>query len=403
MVSYSDEEILNIIQKELDQQRTIILAPVIRSRKGHYRELFEQTARQGFLRVRVDGELMEITPGMKLDRFKTHDIEIVIDKLVIKKENEIRLKQSIETAMKYGQGLMMTVDIDTENERFFSRLLMCSKTGISYAQAEPNSFSFNSPKGACQKCNGLGIVSNIDLNKIITNDTLSIQKGGIVPISKSNNSWITNQIETIGKKYDFSLSTPIKDIPKKGLQAILYGSKESFSVELKKAGICKSYNINFEGIVPFIEDQFRNASSPRLKRWAADYMVKENCLECDGSRLNKESRFFKIDSMNIAEVSNMDIQELQNWINNLENKLSKKQNKIAKEIIKELRKRVQFLIDVGLNYLSLNRSSRSLSGGESQRIRLATQIGSQLTDVLYILDEPSIGLHQRDNQKLINS
>ena len=403
MVSYSDDEIINIIHKELDQKRIILLAPVIRSRKGHYRELFEQTARQGFLRVRVDGESREITPGMKLDRFKTHDIEIVVDKLVIKQENKKRLKQSIETAMKYGNGLMMTVDIDSEKERFFSRQLMCSKTGISYAQAEPNSFSFNSPKGACQSCNGLGIVSNIDLKKIITNDSLSIQKGGIVPIAKSNNSWITNQIETIGKKYDFNLSTPIKEIPKKGLDAIIYGSKESFNVKLKKAGISKSYKINFEGIVPFIEDQFKHASSPRLKRWAAEYMIKEDCKCCNGSRLNKESCFFKIDNLNIAEVSNMDIQELQKWINSLESKLSEKQNIIAKEIIKELRKRVQFLVDVGLNYLSLNRSSSSLSGGESQRIRLATQIGSQLTDVLYILDEPSIGLHQRDNQKLINS
>jgi len=403
MVSYSDDEIINIIHKELDQKRIILLAPVIRSRKGHYRELFEQTARQGFLRVRVDGESREITPGMKLDRFKTHDIEIVVDKLVIKQENKKRLKQSIETAMKYGNGLMMTVDIDSEKERFFSRQLMCSKTGISYAQAEPNSFSFNSPKGACQSCNGLGIVSNIDLKKIITNDSLSIQKGGIVPIAKSNNSWITNQIEIIGKKYDFNLSTPIKEIPKKGLDAIIYGSKESFNVKLKKAGISKSYKINFEGIVPFIEDQFKHASSPRLKRWAAEYMIKEDCKCCNGSRLNKESCFFKIDNLNIAEVSNMDIQELQKWINSLESKLSEKQNIIAKEIIKELRKRVQFLVDVGLNYLSLNRSSSSLSGGESQRIRLATQIGSQLTDVLYILDEPSIGLHQRDNQKLINS
>ena len=403
MVSYSDDEILQIIHKDLDQKRTLLLAPVIRSRKGHYRDLFEQTARQGFLRVRVDGELREITPGMKLDRFKTHDIEIVIDKLIIKHENEKRLKQSIETAMKYGNGLMMTVDIDTEKERFFSRQLMCSKTGISYAQAEPNSFSFNSPKGACQSCNGLGVVFNIDLKKIITNDSLSIQKGGIVPIAKSNNSWIINQIETIGKKYGYNLSTPIKEIPKKGLNAILYGSKESFNVELKKAGISKSYKINFEGIVPFIEDQFKHASSRRLKRWAAEYMVKEDCKDCNGSRLNKESRFFKIDGHNIAEISNMDIKELQKWINSLESKLSEKQNLIAKEIIKELRKRVQFLVDVGLNYLSLNRSSRSLSGGESQRIRLATQIGSQLTDVLYILDEPSIGLHQRDNQKLINS
>ena len=403
MISYSNDEILDIIQKELDQKRIIILAPVIRSRKGHYRDLFEQTARQGFLKVRINGELQEIIPGMKLDRFKTHDIEIVIDKIIIKKENKKRLKESIKTAMKHGNGLMMTVDIDTGEKRFFSMNLMCSKTGISYPQAEPNSFSFNSPKGACQTCNGLGIVSNIDLQKIITDDSLSIQKGGIAPILKSNNSWITNQIETIGKKYNFNLSTPIKKIPKKGLDAILYGSKETFNIELKKAKISKTFKINFEGIVPFIEDQFKNASSPRLKRWAADYMIKENCKNCNGSRLNKESLFFKIDNQNIAEISKLNIQELQKWINTLESKLSKKQNIIAKEIIKELDKRIQFLLDVGLNYLSLNRTSKSLSGGESQRIRLATQIGSQLTDVLYILDEPSIGLHQRDNQKLINS
>ncbi|MBH83189.1 MAG: excinuclease ABC subunit A [Flavobacteriales bacterium] len=403
MISYSNDEILDIIQKELDQKRIIILAPVIRSRKGHYRDLFEQTARQGFLKVRINGELQEIVPGMKLDRFKTHDIEIVIDKIIIKKENKKRLKESIKTAMKHANGLMMTVDIDTGEKRFFSMNLMCSKTGISYPQAEPNSFSFNSPKGACQTCNGLGIVSNIDLQKIITDDSLSIQKGGIAPILKSNNSWITNQIETIGKKYNFNLSTPIKKIPKKGLDAILYGSKETFNIELKKAKISKTFKINFEGIVPFIEDQFKNASSPRLKRWAADYMIKDNCKNCNGSRLNKESLFFKIDNQNIAEISKLNIQELQKWINTLESKLSKKQNIIAKEIIKELDKRIQFLLDVGLNYLSLNRSSKSLSGGESQRIRLATQIGSQLTDVLYILDEPSIGLHQRDNQKLINS
>ena len=403
MISYSNDEILDIIQKELNQKRIIILAPVIRSRKGHYRDLFEQTARQGFLKVRINGELQEIIPGMKLDRFKTHDIEIVIDKIIIKKENKKRLKESIKTAMKHGNGLMMTVDIDTGEKRFFSMNLMCSKTGISYPQAEPNSFSFNSPKGACQTCNGLGIVSKIDLQKIITNDSLSIQKGGIAPILKSNNSWITNQIETIGKKYNFNLSTPIKKIPKKGLDAILYGSKETFNIELKKAKISKTFKINFEGIVPFIEDQFKNASSPRLKRWAADYMIKDNCKNCNGSRLNKESLFFKIDNQNIAEISKLNIQELQKWINTLESKLSKKQNIIAKEIIKELDKRIQFLLDVGLNYLSLNRTSKSLSGGESQRIRLATQIGSQLTDVLYILDEPSIGLHQRDNQKLINS
>ena len=402
MVSYTNDEINDIITNELSKQKTIILAPVVISRKGHYRELFEQTARQGFLKVRVDGELTEITPGMKLDRFKTHDIEIVIDKLIIKKENEKRLKQSIETAMKYGDGLIMTLNIENDDERYFSRHLMCSKTGISYAQPEPNSFSFNSPKGACSKCNGLGIKSVIDKSKII-NEKLSINNGGLTPIAKNANSWITSQIETIGKKYDFNLSTPIKDIPKKGMDAILFGSNETFDVELKEAGLSKSYKINFEGIINFIEDQFKNSSSSKIRRWASEFMVKKECEKCNGSRLKKESLFFKIDEKNISEVANMDIIELKKWVDNLESKLNDKQKIIGNEIIKELSKRIQFLIDVGLNYLSLNRSSRSISGGESQRIRLATQIGSQLTDVLYILDEPSIGLHQRDNQKLIQS
>ena len=402
MVSYTNDEINDIITNELSQEKTIILAPVVISRKGHYRELFEQTARQGFLKVRVDGELTEITPGMKLDRFKTHDIEIVIDKLIIKKENEKRLKESIETAMKYGDGLIMTLNIENGDERYFSRHLMCSKTGISYAQPEPNSFSFNSPKGACSKCNGLGIKSVIDKSKII-NEKLSIHNGGLTPIAKNANSWITSQIETIGKKYDFNLSTPIKDIPKKGMDAILYGSNETFDVELKEARLSKSYKINFEGIINFIEDQFKNSSSTKLRRWASEFMVKKECEKCNGSRLKKESLFFKIDKKNISEVAEMDIIELKKWIDSLESKLNEKQKIIGNEIIKELSKRIQFLIDVGLNYLSLNRSSRSISGGESQRIRLATQIGSQLTDVLYILDEPSIGLHQRDNQKLIQS
>lgn len=402
MVSYTNDEINDIITNELNQEKTIILAPVVISRKGHYRELFEQTTRQGFLKVRVDGELTEITPGMKLDRFKTHDIEIVIDKLIIKKENEKRLKQSIETAMKYGDGLIMTLNIENGDERYFSRHLMCSKTGISYAQPEPNSFSFNSPKGACSKCNGLGIKSVIDKSKII-NEKLSINNGGLIPIAKNANSWVTSQIETIGKKYDFNLSTPIKDIPKKGMDAILYGSNETFDVELKEAGLSKSYKINFEGIINFIEDQFKNSSSTKLRRWASEFMIKKECEKCNGSRLKKESLFFKIDEKNISEVAEMDIIELKKWIDSLESKLNEKQKIIGNEIIKELSKRIQFLIDVGLNYLSLNRSSRSISGGESQRIRLATQIGSQLTDVLYILDEPSIGLHQRDNQKLIQS
>ncbi|MGC6489857.1 MAG: excinuclease ABC subunit UvrA [Flavobacteriales bacterium] len=402
MVSYSDDEVLDIITKELNQKKILILAPVIRSRKGHYRELFEQTAKQGFLRVRVDGVLTEITPGMKVDRFKTHDIEIVIDRLAVKKGNENRLKQSIQTAMKYGKGLIMTLEHESNESRFFSRHLMCSKTGISYPQAEPNNFSFNSPKGACNNCNGLGTKSIVDINKIL-NESLSIKNGGLIPVKTTSNSWIINQIEKIGKLYDFKLTTPIKDIPKKGLNAILYGINESFSVELKAAKLNKSYNIKFEGIVNFIEEQYKHSTSMKLKRWANDFMTNEKCNTCNGSRLKKESLYFKINDKNIAQVAELDIVELQDWINDLSTVFSKKQKIVANEIVKELSKRVQFLLDVGLDYLSLNRSARSISGGESQRIRLATQISSQLTDVLYILDEPSIGLHQRDNQRLIDS
>ena len=403
MISYSDEEIISIILKEYEGEKMLILAPVIRSRKGHYRDLFEKISRQGFIRVRINGEMREITSGMKLDRFKTHDIEILVDRLVVKEENRSRIKESIEIAMKYGKGLMMTLDLDKEKIRFFSRQLMCPTSGIAYAKAEPNSFSFNSPKGACKKCNGLGNLHEIDLKKIIPNNKLSINKGGIKPIEEKQSSWIINQIENISKKFDFNLSIPIKDIPEEAMEAILYGLNESFEVELKNAGLNKTYKIQFEGIASFLEDQYFNSSSPKLRRWAGDYMSKIDCKDCEGSRLNLESRHFLIDNKNISQVAQLDIKGLQSWLNDLPEKIDKKQNIIAKEILKELNKRVQFLLDVGLEYLSLNRSSKSLSGGESQRIRLATQIGSQLTDVLYILDEPSIGLHQRDNQKLIQS
>ena len=403
MISYSDEEILNILTKELENQKTLLLAPVIRSRKGHYRELFEQVARKGFIRVRVDGQIVEISHGMKLDRFKTHDIEIVVDRLIVKKENRDRIKESIQVAMKYGEGLMMSSNEETKEIRFFSRKLMCPTSGIAYAKPEPNTFSFNSPKGACEHCNGIGVVSEIELQKIIPNDKISINAGGIHPIADNKSTWILNQIETIGKNFDFTLNTPINNIPKDGLNAILYGLEKSFEVELKSAGLNKTYKISFEGIVNFINEQFRNSTSPKLKRWAEEYMVKKDCAVCNGSRLNKQAQHFKINGSNIAEVANLDILQLKEWINSIDAKLSKNQKIIAKEIIKELNKRIQFLLDVGLDYLCLNRSSKTLSGGESQRIRLATQIGSQLTDVLYILDEPSIGLHQRDNQKLIQS
>lgn len=403
MISYSDESIWNIILNELNGKKILLLAPVIRSRKGHYRELFEQIAKQGFVRVRVDGEIVEITPGMKLDRFKTHDIEIIIDRLLVKSANEKRIKQSIQTAMKHGKGLMMTLTYEEAKLRYFSRKLMCPSSGIAYANPEPNSFSFNSPKGACSSCNGLGVVSEIDIDKILPNKKLSINTGGIAPIAEKKSDWIAEQLKGIGKKFDFDANTPIEKISKEGINAILYGMSDSFQVEMKTLGINKLYSINFEGIVNFIDDQFKSASSPKLKRWASDYMNKVNCSECESSRLNKEARYFKLDGRNISDVSNFDIHELKKWLGSLEESMDEKQIIIAKEILKELHKRVQFLLDVGLNYLSLNRSSKTLSGGESQRIRLATQIGSQLTDVLYILDEPSIGLHQRDNQKLIQS
>ena len=403
MISYSNEEIISIILKEFVNQKMLILAPVIRARKGHYRDLFERVARQGFIRVRVNGEIKEITSGMKLDRFKTHDIEIVVDRLVINKENKNRIKESIEIAMKYGKGLMMTLEMDKENIRFFSRQLMCPTSGIAYAKAEPNSFSFNSPKGACQKCNGLGNLYEVDLNKIIPDNKLSINKGAIKPIAEKQSDWIINQIENISKRFNFNLNQALKDIPKAAMDAILYGLNESFELELKNAGLNKTYKIQFEGIANFLEDQYFHSSSPKLKRWAGEYMTKIDCRECEGSRLNIQSRHFLIDNKNISQLSSLNIAQLQKWLLELPKKLDNKQAIISKEILKELNKRVQFLLDVGLEYLSLNRSSKSLSGGESQRIRLATQIGSKLTDVLYILDEPSIGLHQRDNQKLIQS
>ena len=403
MISYSDEEIVQIILDEMNDKKLLLLAPIIRSRKGHYRELFEQVNKQGFVRVRVDGEILEIEPGMKLDRFKTHDIEIIVDRLTVKKSNEDRIKQSIQTTLKHGKGLMMTMDSQSNELRFFSRQLMCPSSGIAYASPEPNSFSFNSPKGACSGCNGLGEISKIDVQKILPNKNLSINKGAIAPIAERNSEWILEQLEIIGKKFNFDLTTPIKDISKKGIDSILFGINDSFQIEMKNLGLNKIYNINFEGIINFIEEQYKNSSSPKLKRWASEYMNRVNCSKCNGSRINKEAQYFKIDDKNISEVAQMDILSLKKWLQQLESKLSNKQRIIAKEILKELNKRVQFLIDVGLNYLNLNRSAKTLSGGESQRIRLATQIGSQLTDVLYILDEPSIGLHQRDNQKLIQS
>ncbi|MCL9806633.1 excinuclease ABC subunit UvrA [Flavobacterium amniphilum] len=405
MVSYSDEQIKALIIDNFEGKRINILAPIIRARKGHYAELFQQIAKQGFVKVRVNGEVQDILPGMKLDRYKTHDIEIVIDRLVIdsSEDNEKRLNESIKTAMYHGENVLMILDQDTNEVRFFSRNLMCPSTGISYQNPEPNLFSFNSPKGACEYCNGLGTVNEINVKKIIPNPKLSIKSGGLAPIGEYKSTWIFKQLETIGEKFGFKLTDSIETIPEEAMEMILNGGKEKFSIESKTAGVTKEYKIDFEGISNFIKSQHDESESTSIKRWAKDFMDEVDCGDCGGSRLKKEALYFKINEKNIAELSNMDISELTHWFADTDAHLTDKQKIIATEILKEIRARLQFLVDVGLNYLALSRNSKSLSGGEAQRIRLATQIGSQLVGVLYILDEPSIGLHQRDNEKLIHS
>ncbi|WP_397445904.1 excinuclease ABC subunit UvrA [Polaribacter sp. R77954] len=403
MVSYSDEQIRKLILKDFDGKKVAILAPLIKSRKGHYRELFEQISKQGFVRVRVDGKIREIEKGMRLDRYKTHDIEVVIDRLLINESSEKRLEETIKTALYSGNNIMMIIDIDNEKPRYFSRELMCPTTGIAYPNPEPNTFSFNSPKGACSTCNGLGINQEINLNKVIPDDTISIKKGGIAPLGEQKNSWIFKQIQHIAERYQFKLTDPIKDIPKKALDIILNGGNETFKIESKTVGVTRNYKIDFEGIISFIENQYKNAESNSIKRWAKGFMDEVSCKTCEGKRLKKEALHFKITNKNISDLAQMDVTELALWFAEIENQLSEKQLTIATEILKEIRTRIQFLLDVGLDYLTLDRTSKSLSGGEAQRIRLATQIGSQLVGVLYILDEPSIGLHQRDNQKLIDS
>ena len=403
MVSYSDEQIRKLILKEFSNKKIAILAPLIKSRKGHYRELFEQISKQGFLRVRIDGEIKEITKGMRLDRYKTHDIEVVIDRLLVNKSIENRLEETIKTALYSGNNILMVIDIEDNNPRYFSRELMCPTSGIAYPNPEPNTFSFNSPKGACIKCNGLGITNEINIKKVIPNETISIQNGGIIPLGEQKNSWIFKQLQNIAERYEFKLSDPIKNIPKKALDIILNGGNESFKIESKTIGVTRNYNIDFEGIIAFITNQHLNAESTSIKRWAKGFMDEVNCKNCDGKRLKKEALHFRIADKNISDLAQMDITELAYWFETVQKDLSEKQLIIASEILKEIRTRIQFLLDVGLDYLTLDRSSKSLSGGEAQRIRLATQIGSQLVGVLYILDEPSIGLHQRDNKKLIDS
>ena len=405
MVSYSDDQIKGLIKEDYNDKKINVLAPIIKSRKGHYRELFEQIAKQGFVKVRVDGEIKDIVKGMKVDRYKTHDIEIVIDRLKVNESADLdkRLSETINTAMYSGENVLMILEEGQDVPRYFSRDLMCPTTGISYPSPEPNTFSFNSPKGMCPNCNGLGNVHEVNDKKIIPNPKLSIKAGGIAPLGEYKKSWAFKQIETIAQRYEFELTDPINTIPVEALDIILHGGAESFEVDSKTLGVKRQYKIDYEGISNFLKNQFEEAESTSIKRWAKEYMDKINCPTCNGSRLRIESLYFKIEEKNIAELSHLDIVELAAFFDGLEKKLDGNQRIIAEEIIKEIKTRLQFLLDVGLDYLSLNRSSKSLSGGEAQRIRLATQIGSQLVGVLYILDEPSIGLHQRDNERLIKS
>ncbi|MCB0761677.1 MAG: excinuclease ABC subunit UvrA [Flavobacteriales bacterium] len=400
MVRYNDEQITQLLLDQYAGEKLIVLAPLVRGRKGHYRELFEQVAKSGFVKVRVDGEIRDIEKGMRLDRYKIHDIEVVVDRLIVRSEDQHRILKSVQTALRQGKGSMMVMKADDVDVRHLSRLLMCPTTGISYPEPDPNLFSFNSPYGACPRCNGLGEVAEVDPAKIIPDPKLSIEKGGIVPLGKGKGNWIFQQISAILERDGHTLKTPIEDLDEAMINLLLYGSDEL--IHIKSEG-GRSYNVKYEGIINFIERQAEDTDSAAILRWAQSFMNKLPCQQCEGTRLKKESLHFKLDGKHIAELASMDISELALWFENLEDRLSEKQVRIAHEPLKEIRDRIRFLLDVGLDYLTLNRSAKTLSGGEAQRIRLATQIGSQLVGVLYILDEPSIGLHQRDNDRLIRS
>ncbi|MBR2456543.1 MAG: excinuclease ABC subunit UvrA [Bacteroidaceae bacterium] len=403
MVKYTEEQIIHLIINEYNNKRVLILAPLVRSRKGHYKELFEQVRKKGYLYVRIDGEVKEVTHGMRVDRYKNHDIEVVVDKLVVNEKDVQRLKQSVATAMHQGDGLIMVYDVKSEEARHYSKRLMCPVSGLSYKEPAPHNFSFNSPQGACPRCKGLGYVNLIDLDKVIPDRRLSIYEGAIVPLGKYKNVMIFWQLEALLEKYDLTLKTPVKDFPEEALEEVFNGSDERIKLKSSVIHTTSDYFTTYEGVVKYIQMMQEKDVSATAQKWAEQFAKTDVCPECKGARLNKEALHFRIHDKNIHELATMDISELYEWLENVEPKLESKQQKIASEILKELRSRLRFLLDVGLDYLSLNRSSVSLSGGESQRIRLATQIGSQLVNVLYILDEPSIGLHQRDNLRLINS
>ncbi|MDR2907909.1 MAG: excinuclease ABC subunit UvrA [Bacteroidales bacterium] len=402
MVKYTEAQITDLILDTYNGKDIIILAPMIKGRKGHYRENFEQMNRLGFLKARVDGKIVNIEPGMMLDRYKTHDIDMVIDKIAVNLGNKTRIAQSVQTAMKHGKGVISVLDVAADVNKLFSKHLMCPTTGISYSEPEPNTFSFNSPYGACPRCNGLGVVTEIDMQKVIPNNKLNIRQGGITPIGEYKNNWIFNKIETIGKRYKFTLDTPIKNISEDAMKALLYGTDEVVHMKNDYLGVTTKLDLEFEGIISFIRSH-QHEENAVIQKWVSNFTNQVECPLCHGTRLKRESLQFKIYDKNIAELANMDLVQLHDWMHEIDKKIEPRKQKIAYEIIREIRTRIGFLLDVGIEYLTLNRSAGSLSGGESQRIRLATQIGSKLVGVLYILDEPSIGLHQRDNLRLIKA
>lgn len=403
MVKYTEEKVLSLILEAYAGHRIFILAPLVRQRKGHYRELFEGLRKKGYIYARVDGEIKEIVHGMKTDRYKNHNIEVVVDKLAVQEKDEARLKNSVHNAMKQGDGLVMILDKDTDTAKYYSRRLMCPTTGISYSDPAPNIFSFNSPEGACPRCKGLGVINEIAIEKVIPDTSVSIYNGAILPLGKYKNQMIFWQIEAILQKYECTLKTPVAEIPEEAMNEILYGSLETVKIAKEQIHTSSDYFVNFDGVIKYLKSVMENDESASGQKWADQFLAVCECPECHGQRLKKESLSYRLDGKNISELANMDMQQLQTWLKDAEQHLDAKERMIATEIIKEIRTRIGFLLQVGLDYLSLNRQSATLSGGESQRIRLATQIGSQLVNVLYILDEPSIGLHQRDNDRLINS
>ena len=402
MVKYTEEKVIEMITNDYQGRKILILAPLVQGRKGHYRELFESMRKKGYLHIRVDGELLELTQGMKVDRYRNHDIEVVVDRMAVKGADE-RLKKTVQIAMKQGEGLIMVMDYDTEKVRYFSRRLMCPTTGISYSEPAPNTFSFNSPQGACPRCKGLGYINEIDINKVIPNRKHTIYEGGIAPLGKYKNQMIFWQIDAILQEYDCTLKTRIEDIPDEAMNEILYGTLDPVRISKDLVHTSSDYFVDFDGVVKYLRSVMENDDTAGGQKWADQFLAEKECPECHGLRLNREALSYKIWDKNISELATMDLNELRAWLDECEQHLDHQQQQIAAEILKEIRTRLDFLLDVGLDYLALNRQSASLSGGESQRIRLATQIGSQLVNVLYILDEPSIGLHQRDNQRLITS